>query len=169
MKLRRLPIALAHGLDMSLPARRPIGAPNAEGSPDVARALKQRPTRRTFQTAREALDELAQLRHDWDSYGASPPTAAAISAAQGLLASVAEQYAETTDEWVLPWATAPLADGGVQFEWRGPGGAIEVEITPQGRFGYLVERDERTVKRSDPGDNTLVGEVVRELRGVFYQ
>lgn len=131
--------------------------------------LDQGATRPSFRTAREALDELAQLRQDWDSYGASPPTAAAISAAHGLLSSVAEQYAETSDEWVLPWATAPLADGGVQFEWRGPGGAIEVEVTPQGRFNYLVERDERTVKRSDQEDNALVGEVVRELRGVFSQ
>lgn len=135
----------------------------------MAKALKQRSTRVSLRPARDTLDELARLPHDWDSYGAVPPTAAAISSAHGLLAGVAEQCADATDERILPWATAPLADGGVQFEWRGPGGAIEVEIAPDGRFGYLVERDESTVKRSVPNERVRLSDVVRELRGILAQ
>ena len=86
-----------------------------------------------------------------------------------MLASVAEQCADLTDERILPWATAPLADGGVQFEWRGPGGAIEVEIAPDGRLGYLVERDETVVKRAALDGGVRVGDIVRELRGVLAQ
>jgi hypothetical protein len=108
-------------------------------------------SRLTFQPARDALDELARLPENWDSYGGRPPTAIAISAAHGLLANVAERYVDAGEGDALPWATVPLADGGVQFEWRGDGGAIEVEIGPTGALGYVVERGERTVERSGPG------------------
>lgn len=123
--------------------------------------------RLSFQLARETLDELARLPEDWDSYGAAPPTAVAISAAHGLLANVAERYVEPTDEDALPWAAAPLADGGVQFEWRGPGGAIEVEIGPDGGLAYLVERDEQTVTRSDPALPARTGDVLVQLAHVL--
>lgn len=132
-------------------------------------ALAASKARLSFRPAREALDELARLAENWDSYGASPPTAVAISTAHGLLATVAERYAEAADENALPWATAPLADGGVQFEWRGPGGLIEVEIGPDGSLAYLVERDERTVKRSEPGTRTQVAEVLDELGRVLQR
>jgi hypothetical protein len=108
-------------------------------------------SRLSFQAARDTLDDLARLLPDWDSYGAAPPTAVAISAAHGLLANVAKRYVDASDEDALPWATAPLADGGVQFEWRGPGGAVEVEIGPDGAMTFLREKRDQTVDRSAPG------------------
>ena len=121
----------------------------------------------SFQPARDTLDELAALREDWDSYGATPPTALAISLAHGILANVAERHADIADEQALPWATAPLADGGVQFEWRGPGGALEVEIGPDGALSYLVERDEQTVERSAPDGSARLEEVLAALGRVL--
>ena len=121
----------------------------------------------SFQPTRDTLDELAALPEDWDSYGASPPTARAISAAHGVLANVAERYVDVADEHALPWATAPLADGGVQFEWRGPGGAIEVEIGPDGALNYLVEWAEQTVERSAPGSSARLEEVLAALGRVL--
>lgn len=129
-------------------------------------ALAATERRLSFQSARDTLDELARLPADWDSYGAVPPTAVAMSSAHGLLSSLAEQYAGAADERALPWATAPLADGGVQFEWRGPGGAIEVEIGPDGRLAYLIERDGRTVGRSTT-ETVGVGDVLGELGRVL--
>ena len=121
----------------------------------------------SFQPARHTLDELAALPEDWDSYGARPPTALAISLAHGILANVAERYADVADEHALPWATAPLADGGVQFEWRGPGGAIEVEIGPDGALNYIVEREEQTVERSAPDGSARLEEILAALGRVL--
>lgn len=38
-----------------------------------------------------------------------------------------------------PWTVGARADGGVMIEWRGPGGALEVHIEPDGSFGFLFE------------------------------
>lgn len=121
----------------------------------------------SFQPIRETLDELARLSADWDSYGAAPPTTVAISTAHGLLTNVAERYVEPTDEDALPWVTTPLANGGVQFEWRGSGGAIEVEIGPDGALAYLVERDEQTVARSSPPTPARIGDILVHLASVL--
>jgi hypothetical protein len=120
-----------------------------------------------LRSARETLDEIAQLEDDWDSYGALRPTAAAISAGHLLLGALWDELGHLVDEGVMPWAVAPLADGGVQFEWRGPGGAIEVEVSPRGTMKYLVERDEKTIAKSDP--LTVVGaqEILGRIRDVL--
>ena len=60
-------------------------------------ALAASKARLSFRPARAALDELARLAENWDSYGASPPTAVAISTAHGLLATVAERYARQSE------------------------------------------------------------------------
>jgi hypothetical protein len=122
---------------------------------------------RLLKEARETLDEIAHLEDDWDSYGALRPTGAAVSAAHVLLGSLWEQLGPRVDERAIPWATVPLADGGVQFEWRGPGGAIEVEIGPRGTMNYLVEREERTVARSDPAVGASPNEVLSQVRRVL--
>lgn len=124
-------------------------------------------SKHSFGPARRILDDLARLPDDWDSYGAARLTAISISTAHGLLARLAEDYAGAAGDIALPWATAPLADGGVQFEWRGPGGAIEVEIGPEGLLNFLVERDETTIARSHPGDIVTEFEVLEHLRRVL--
>ena len=119
-----------------------------------------------LRTARERLDDVAKLSDDWDSYGAARPTGAAISAAHNLLASLWEDLAERADEAAIPWMIAPLADGGVQLEWRGPGGAIEVEINPEGKLNFLVEQNERTIRRSEPEIGVPVDVLVAQIRDV---
>ena len=119
-------------------------------------------SRLSFQAARDTFDALARLPLDWDSYGGAQPTAVATSTAHGLLANVAERYVDVSDEHSPPRAIAPLADGGVQFEWRGPGGAIEVEIGPLGGFTYLREEGEWTVDRSAP-DAARVPQILDRL------
>jgi len=88
------------------------------------------------------LDELARLEPDWDSYGARPMTAIAINQANKLLIDVARHYLELGLLHVLrtkPWFIAPLADGGIQIEWKSNRGALEVEIGGDGQIGYLIE------------------------------
>jgi hypothetical protein len=120
-----------------------------------------------LRSARESLDEIAQLEDDWNSFGALRPTAASISAAHLLLGSLWDDLGHGVDDIAVPWAVAPLADGGVQFEWRGSGGAIEVEIGPRGTMNYLVERDDVTVTKSDPLLGAGAEEVLNQIRRVI--
>lgn len=52
-----------------------------------------------------------------------------------LLVSVAGRRSD-------PWAVAARAarvDGGIQIEWNGEAGAVEVHVAPDGTLGYLTE------------------------------
>jgi hypothetical protein len=120
-----------------------------------------------LRSAQETLDEIAQLQDDWDSYGAHRPTAASISAAHLLLGSLWDELGHAVDDQAVPWAVAPLADGGVQCEWRGPGGAIEVEFGPSGTLNYLIEREEATVTKSDPSLGAGAEDVLHRIRRVL--
>ena len=68
---------------------------------------------------------------------------------------------------VKPITVAPLDDGGVQLEWRGTGGDIEIEISPDGRLDCLLVLgtgpDRRFVQ---PGDATEA-EVLRRIARVL--
>jgi hypothetical protein len=120
-----------------------------------------------LRSARESLDEIAQLEDDWDSYGALRPTAASISAAHLLLGSLWDDLGHRVDDLAVPWAVAPLAEGGVQFEWRGPGRAIEVEIGPRRTMNYLVEREEATVTKSDPLQGVGAEEFLNQVHSLL--
>jgi hypothetical protein len=116
------------------------------------------------------LNELARLEPDWDSYGAKPISGVAISLANRLLLDVARRSLELGHEpatRMRPWYIAPLADGGLQIEWRSDAGAIEVEIAGDGRFGYLVERNDGQFDDSGPLTdddwNALIDIVIRQL------
>lgn len=102
--------------------------------------------------AHERLTELSQLEANWDSYGAEPLSSNAVARADELLQSLKEPLADLLGELLRPYALAPLANGGVQLEWRGSGGALEVEVSPEGDLGYLLiegEGSERTFKEAD--------------------
>ncbi len=90
-----------------------------------------------IQPALQRVARLADLQPDWDSYGADPPSARAVTGAHDVLVAVNEQFAATRGEGVLPFTIAPLNDGGLQLEWRGPLAEIEVDIDPTGHLGYL--------------------------------
>ncbi len=90
------------------------------------------------QPALQRLARLAELPADWDSYGAAPPSPRAVSMAREILSAVDEQFGHIVGEHVQPYAIAPIADGGVQIEWRGPRAEIEVEIDSMGQPGYLL-------------------------------
>lgn len=77
------------------------------------------------------LQEFADLEEDWDSYGARPISTAAIEIARRLIVTVAGECA-------ILYAVAPVADGGVYIEWRGPGGQLEVWVRGRGGLGYLL-------------------------------
>lgn len=145
------------------PGRQPAASGADEVGADPAPATPWSPL--SYRPALKTLDEISKLSEDWDSYGAAPPTAPAISAAYRLVWRVAEQFADGVAH-AVPWVIAPLADGGIQVEWRGEGDAIEVEIAPDGSIGYLVEHNGETLAKSDGSEATTIDEVLGRLRPV---
>lgn len=85
----------------------------------------------------DRLNELARLARNWDSYGAEPVSQAAISKAGAFLAAVRRLLGARCGERIRPYSIAPVADGGVQLEWRSSGAKLEVEVGPEGDLGYL--------------------------------
>jgi hypothetical protein len=77
------------------------------------------------------LRELEKLEDNWDSYGGRAPSPKAVAIGEALVRDV---YQRTG---VVAYNVAPLADGGVQIEWRKQARAIEVEIGPEGDLSYL--------------------------------
>lgn len=102
----------------------------------VASELPRRPDS-ILQSTLNRLSRLAKLSKDWDSYGGDPPTKRSVSTAYGLLFEVDERFGPAAGQRISPFAIVPLAYGGVQMEWRGPFAEVEIEIGPEGKFGYL--------------------------------
>jgi hypothetical protein len=88
-------------------------------------------------TTWQRLAELAALPPDWDSYGGDPPTTRAIVTARQLVAAIAERANDRPAD-AAPWFIAPVPDGGVQLEWRGPARELTVTVGPNGSLGYLI-------------------------------
>ena len=118
----------------------------------------------------EALRRIAQfadLGPDWDSYGAAPSSPVARAAAGRWVETVARTFGSVAGERVRPYSVAPLADGGVQLEWRGPGGAIEVDVDPSGDVGYLLQIGEGTAARYEEVETAAEATVLRLLARVL--
>ncbi len=121
-------------------------------------------TTEAYQEAAQRLDAFALLPAGWDTYDAKP-IAAAIHEARRLLAAVAQQFADQTER-AKPFFVAPLPYGGVQIEWRRPKTEIEVEIGPDGQFGYLLttgEAENRTFEEKDDVSADAILECVTRL------
>ncbi len=110
----------------------------------------------------ERLKELAQLKADWDSYGAEPVSSVALVAAFELLDAVKERLCRKVRE-PLPQFIAPLADGGLQLEWSGQQGDIEVEIDPNGDLGYVLIEGQGTNRKFKEQHQVSLNEVLNLL------
>jgi hypothetical protein len=120
-----------------------------------------------MEPARACLQEFANLRPDWDSYGAEPISDIALRHA-GLLLSDIEEVGTFASEGVLrPFAVAPLPSGGVQIEWRGVQAEIEVAVDAGGAFSYLIERPHEA-ERFVEVDNATHEEVVAAITQVLF-
>jgi hypothetical protein len=119
----------------------------------------------SLQLAFQRVAQLGELGPDWDSYGAAPPAHRAIATAYGLLLTAYQHYERTVGERIRPYAIVPVADGGVQLDWRGPAAEIEVEIDPTGSIGYLYI-DRRGAARTFKEENDVRLSTVIALIGM---
>lgn len=121
----------------------------------------------SLQPTLQRIAQFAELDSNWDSYGAAPPTAKALLGAARLATRMAEVYASVAGERALPWAVAPLANGGMQLEWRGANGALEIEIDADGGQGYLLELGQGHDLTYQEGDNVTDDDLERLLAVAF--
>ncbi len=85
------------------------------------------------------LRRLSKLLPNWDSYGGLPPAERALAIASQLLGDIASEMAGAAVRDGMPYHIAPLADGGILLEWetRGNGDELAVDISADGECGYL--------------------------------
>lgn len=120
----------------------------------VAAALKQ-------------LERIEALGPDWDSYGSEAPDHMAVARAHRLIWELYMWSLGARNCPVVPYAVVPLSGGGVQVEWRGRAAAIEVEISPEGAFGYLLARGTEPSREFEERDNVTESQILELVRSVI--
>ncbi len=100
----------------------------------------------------ERLEELTALESDWDTYGGEPPMARAVATAGRLVTAAWAQLGERFGSRALPYELMPIADGGLQLEWRAAHDRLELNVGPQGAISFLhvaVAGEGRTYREGD--------------------
>lgn len=77
------------------------------------------------------LQELKQLPENWNSYGSPKVTSEALNRSQELIRIFALSGMSKPQIF-------PVSGGGIQFEWQGDKGELEIEILPNGDILYLI-------------------------------
>jgi hypothetical protein len=114
------------------------------------------------------LERIEGLHADWDSYGSAAPSRVAVATARRIIWSVYMSSLNPGQRPVAPYSVAPISGGGVQIEWRGETRAIEVEVSPEGAFGYLLVIGVEPSCEFEERDNvpqSRILELVRSLLG----
>ncbi len=109
------------------------------------------------------LDHLGALARNWDSYEAEPISPKAISLARTVLCRSIEALERHGAQNVLPFAIAPVSDGGVQLEWRSHTGFVEIEIGSSGALSALVGRGVPSSRIEEERPNVSVADVATLL------
>jgi hypothetical protein len=90
-----------------------------------------------FISVSSSLAELAGLPAGWDGADAASLSSVAIAAANNLLFHLLanEHFAKAVGSLELG---APIPDGGIELEWQGPEWRVDIQVAPDGTFGYLL-------------------------------
>lgn len=131
---------------------------------DSPREAPQPEVRRVSEIIR-GIQGTEYLREDWDSFGSGPASKKAVSVAQDLVWTVLSEMYGVGRERAIPFSAAPLSGNGVQLEWRGSRWAVEVEVGPDGRLGYLLASEEG--RRGEEGDDASKEAILRLIRKVL--
>jgi hypothetical protein len=113
------------------------------------------------------LERIAALPEDWDTFGSGRTAAIAADTARDLIWKAVVNLATYNGAEGTPNDVAPLSGGGVQLEWRGSAGNIEVEVSPEGRFGYLLNREQDGRLQTQEADNVPEQNILDLISSVF--
>jgi hypothetical protein len=119
---------------------------------------------------RTTLARLAQLRMlggDWDGEGGKPISVFTISKAIRLFPHIVSKFYREVGEGVRPYDVAPMSDGGIQLEWHGSGGILELEVHPNDGYGYLLIEGSGENRRFEESDRITDVQVIPLLSRIF--
>lgn len=115
------------------------------------------------------LDEIKNLPKNWDGYGSPAISKALISKMASLVKAI-------PDDNVLrgvPWPVISPASDGIQIEWNGGHGGVEIILHPEGTGAFVVEFDGKYKDgQLDPSDTFAVVSLLRcvfDESGTEYQ
>ncbi len=87
----------------------------------------------------EKITEYSELPDNWDGYGGVGLSRHARECALNfVILLIAQDLADAAAEVDI----LPVPTGGIQFEWSGHGGEIEIEIDQHGNFHSLIEHED---------------------------
>ena len=111
----------------------------------------------------DRLAEIARLEDDWDTYGGAPPTAIAVGAAGQLIIAVAAESGNGAGEAVVPYSVMPIPNGGVQVAWHRASDELQIDIGPDGEFGYLRIEYEGGERRASEADGITFTDTIEAI------
>ena len=116
--------------------------------------------------ALERIDQLAGLEPGWNGEGAPQLPGLVVSRAALLVLRVAQSDAESPLQ-AMPVTSAPIADGGLQLEWESGETRIEVQVAPDGTFGYLLIHVDQNPISVEANDDLSLDEIVELVQSVI--
>jgi hypothetical protein len=84
------------------------------------------------------LDDFLGLKENWYFHGARRISPATVNLAKQLLSTLRVLPYGDLGKNVIPFAVGPLVTGGIQLEWKGDLGNLELEVKPDGTLHYLL-------------------------------
>lgn len=119
------------------------GPPRLDENPTIVRTVELR--ERPFAPLIQRLETFETLRQDWDSYGAAPVSACALTTARVLLGDLSLRPTAFGGTTIVPFSVNPVATGGINIEWRRADAALELWINADGGIEAVFDR-----RRSEP-------------------
>jgi hypothetical protein len=113
--------------------------------------------------ARE-VDEIATLEPGWDGHDAPALSGLAASRAILLLLSLGDAADGAVP---LPATVDPIADGGLQLEWDRDRLQNEVQVAPDGTYGYLLIHDPFGPERYEEANDLTLAAMIQVLLDAF--
>lgn len=93
---------------------------------------------RVFAEALAQIEEIASLPENWDDEDGLPPTPVAVDVAKRLIRVLAFNVTGIPFELRQPYHIAPVADGGILFEWHSATKLLDVYIEPGGGLRSML-------------------------------
>lgn len=123
-------------------------------------------TRDVLRPVFDRLDELAELPPGWSTPDVPRISPVALDTARQLmLAAVTEHGADDLNESAID--VNPTSEGGVEIDWQGPNGELELTIQPDGALAYMLMQDQGLDRHFEEDDLDTPAAAMRQISRVL--
>lgn len=117
----------------------------------------------SLNAALERFATFGQLADDWDGYGGVKPTLPSMFMALATLLAVWRAGSLSNNAHL---DVIPVPTGGVQLEWQGQNGDIEIEVDQDGMMSWLIEWNDGTYDESPSDPLPSFGRFIEQVTRV---